>query len=715
MTLLRKCFATALLCLLTASARADGFSFETIEQAATRPTDLSRQILVMIFGDVVTNPLSTDASLVGQIFFIFNGFVACVACFWFMGLTLKHVVKAGQAGKVFSGGASMIGPVSTLAGFLSLVPTVSGWSLSQLTFLWAASIMGVGGANVVTDGIVDMMARGYSLVVQPVTPQTVSTARAIYEMNLCMYSLNTDLATLYGRYGQGSTPMMAIKSLPDGFEIGNGNALCGAARLPQSLPDPSLNWAFPAPVNVDPILSAQRSAMNEMQNTLSQSASRFVSALVNRQESGSGTLPDAETDIQNAARAYEDRIIQTLKAQGQDSQLVAVLSAQLKKYGWLSLGSWYQTFATANNKVNDAVKLKPAVTGMSGLGDLGTQDLYASVITAYQAQLQNSKYTPPLGTIGTQDIQQTKDATDPNAVFVGIFGSKILHWTNDIATSGFGTLSDGNTQMNPLLKMKAIGDYTLDSAEGALAIFTAAKVFTATTTEGVWGQIADAFSFNATKGIKAVLDAFTPIIYFVLLLLFTTGFTLSIFLPLIPFIYWMAGAANWIVSVLVGVTGGTLFSATHIGTENEPGHRSAYGYIFLIDVMIRPMLMVLGFIFSSLTIVAIGTLLDLLFGPAIANVQASSITGVVTMVGLLLAYARLCTSTVSRVFSLQVTMPDYVISWLGGREAANILGNVVDSTKSIFAGFSHGVQHAPGLKTNAPASNNHSPEGDGIK
>ncbi|EKS6645682.1 DotA/TraY family protein [Enterobacter hormaechei] len=713
MKLLRKCFATALLCLLTASARADGFSFETIEQAATRSTDLSRQILVMIFGDVVTNPLSTDASLVGQIFFIFNGFVACVACFWFMVLTLKHIVKAGQAGKVFSGGASMMGPVSTLAGFLSLVPTVSGWSLSQLTFLWAASIMGVGGANVVTDGIVDMMAKGYSLVVQPVTPQTVSTARAIYEMNLCMYSLNTDLATLYGRYGQGSTPMMAIKSLPDGFEIGNGNALCGSARLPQSLPDPSVSWAFPAPVNVGPILSAQRSAMNEMQNTLSQSASRFVSALVSKQDTGSGSLPDAETDIQRAARAYEDRINQTLKAQGQDSQLVAVLSAQLKKYGWLSLGSWYQTFATANNKVNDAVKLKPAVTGMSGLGDLGTQDLYRSVITAYQAQLQNSRYTPPLGTVGTKDIQQVKDASDPNATVIGILSSPMLWLTNYIATSGFGT-TDGGSQMNPLLKMKAIGDYTLDSAESALTIFTIAKVAAETTTEGFWGKVASAFSFNATEGIRAVLDAFTPIIYFVLLLLFTTGFSLSIFLPLIPFIYWMAGAANWIVSVLVGVTGGTLFSATHIGTENEPGHRSAYGYIFLIDVMIRPMLMVLGFIFSSLTIVAIGTLLDLLFGPAIANVQASSITGVVTMVGLLLAYARLCTSTVSRVFSLQVTMPDYVISWLGGREAANILGNVVDSTKSIFAGFSHGVQHAPGLKTNAPAPSQ-PPEGDGIK
>ncbi|WP_436882973.1 DotA/TraY family protein [Enterobacter asburiae] len=712
MNLLRKCFATALLCLLTASARADGFSFETIEQAATRSTDLSRQILVMIFGDVVTNPLSTDASLVGQIFFIFNGVVACIACFWFMVLTLKHIVKAGQAGKVFSGGASMIGPVSTLAGFLSLVPTVSGWSLSQLTFLWAASIMGVGGANVVTDGIVDMMAKGYSLVVQPVTPQTVSTARAIYEMNLCMYSLNTDLATLYSRYGQGGTPMMAIKSLPDGFEIGNGNALCGSARLPQSLPDPSLNWQFPAPVNVDPILSAQRSAMNEMQNTLSQSTSRFVSALVSKQDTGSGNLPDAETDIQKAARAYEDRINQTLKAQGQDSQLVAVLSAQLKKYGWLSLGSWYQTFATANNKVNDAVKLKPAVTGMSGLGDLGTQDLYRNVITAYQAQLQNSKYTPPLGTIGTQDIQQAKDATDPNAVFVGVFGSTALRITNYLAVNTGN--SEIGSQMNPLLKMKTIGDYTLGGAESAFTIFTAVKVFAETESNGFWGAVADAFTLNATEGIKAVVDSFTPLIYFILLILFTTGISLSVFLPLIPFIYWMAGAANWIVSVLVGVTGGTLFSATHIGTENEPGHRSAYGYIFLIDVMIRPMLMVLGFIFASLTIVAIGTLLDLLFGPAIANVQASSITGVVTMVGLLLAYARLCTSTVSRVFSLQVSMPDYIISWLGGREAANILGNVVDSTKSIFAGFSSGVQRAPSLKFNEQPSSQ-SPEGNGIK
>ncbi|EFO2682723.1 DotA/TraY family protein, partial [Escherichia coli] len=179
-------------------------------------------------------------------------------------------------------------------------------------------------------------------------------------------------------------------------------------------------------------------------------------------------------------------------------------------------------------------------------------------------------------------------------------------------------------------------------------------------------------------------------------------------------IYWLSGSANWVVSVLVGSTGGSLWAATHIGTEKDKGSRAAYGYIFLIDGMIRPMLMVLGFAFSSLTLIAIGTLLNILYASAIANVQSNSITGLVSLIGILMIYARLCTTTVSRVFALQVTMPDYIISWLGGREAASILGNAVDSTKEIFAGFSHGLQRTPGVKL-GNANNSSKGNMDGIK
>ncbi|ECF0927207.1 conjugal transfer protein [Salmonella enterica subsp. enterica serovar Coeln] len=713
---LRTLYASVLVSLLwTSFAFADTtVSFDSIETAARRSTDLSRQLLVMIFGDVVTDPLSTNATMVGQLFFIFNGIVFALAVIWFLMISLKHITKAGHTGKVFGSGATPMSVVTTVAGFLFLVPTVSGWSLAQLVFLWAVSVMGIGSANLMTDKIADLMQSGYSLVMQPVAPQTVSSARAIYEMNLCMYATNAELSSMYNRYGKSETPLIAVKKIPDGFEITNGSASCGSARLPAPSRNNLTGWLFSPDVNTDAIDTAQHNAMTQMQNTLSQSASAFVKALLNKQKTGSGTLPDAETAIQQAAHTYENAINKVVNAQGKGNELATAMTEQLKQRGWLALGAWYQTFATANQKVSDAVALKPVVSGQSSLGDIGVSDTLNNVMTAYRAQLQNSTYTPPLGTQTAKNTQETKDAADTSAVFVGIFGSPMQKVTNAIATYNIGNNQVNSDQMNPLLKMKAIGDITLGAAEISLGIFTGAKVLAQASIKGVWGMAFSFLSGNTTEVISAIIDGISPPVYFILLILFSIGFSLSIYLPMIPFIFWLSAAANWIVSVLVGATGGSLWAATHIGTEEEKGSRSAYGYIFLIDAQIRPMLMALGFVFASLVIVAIGTLLNMLFGPVIANVQANSITGIVSMVGLLMVYARICTTTVTRVFALQVTMPDYVISWLGGREAASILGGIAESTKSIFAGFSHGLQRTPGVKLGS-GNKNPSDAEDGIK
>lgn len=617
------------------SALADtAVSFDSIETAAKRSTDLSRQLLVMIFGDVVTNPLSTNATMVGQLFFIFNGIVFALAVVWFLLISLKHITKAGHTGKVFGSGATPMAVVTTVAGFLFLVPTASGWSLAQLVFLWAVSVMGIGSANLMTDKIADLMKQGYSLVMQPVAPQTVSSARAIYEMNLCMYATNAELSGMYNQYGKSDTPLMAIKTTTDGFEITNGSASCGSARLPVSSKNSLTGWLFAPDVNTDAIESAQRNAMNQMQNTLSQNASAFVTALLNKQKNGSGTIPDAETAIQQAARTYEDSINAVVNAQGNGDELANAMTTELKRSGWLSLGAWYQTFATANQKVNDAVALKPVVSGQSSMGDIGVSDTLNNVMTAYQAQLQNSPYTPPLGTQTAKVTQEAKDASSPDSVFVNILDKPLLNFTNYIANLNIGSDQVNSNQMNPLLKMKSIGDYTLSSTEVAFISFSAVKVSVDTYANGFTGKIFSLLSLKGSDLLRNTINTISPFVYFILLMLFGIGFSLSIYLPMIPFIFWLSAAASWIVSVLVGATGGSLWAATHIGTEEEKGSRSAYGYIFLIDAQIRPMLMVLGFAFASLVIVAIGTLLNMLFGPTIANVQANSITGIVSLVGL---------------------------------------------------------------------------------
>lgn len=709
MTYLRKLFAGIMINMLWLPlAFADSsVNFDTIEAAAKRSSDLSRQLLVMIFGDVVTDPFSTNTTMIGELFYIFNGVAFVLAVIWFLMIGLKHIARAGHLGKVFSGGDTSASVVTTVAGFITLAPTVSGWSLAQLMFLWAVSVMGIGSANLMTDKIADLLASGFSLTHQPVAPQTVSAARSIYEMNLCMYGVNNELSSMYSRYGQGGTPLMTIRKLSDGFEISNGNARCGSVRLPAASGSKNSFWGvFGASVDTSNITSAQQNGLNQMQNDLNQAASRFVTALINRQQTGSGELPDAETDIQNAARAFEDRVNQAVQAQDNGNKLTSAMTEQLKKYGWLSLGSWYQTFATANQKVNDAAALKPVVSGISGIGEIGAGDTLGGVMTAYQAQLQNTSYTPPLGTPTSNESISASESKEPGAAIVKIFNSPMLSLTNAIATKQLG---DSSQQMNPLLKMKYIGDVGLGATEIAYTAFTLAKI-SADTADSSW--LLKIGSFGLTSIPKHIFDNIASFVYFMLLVLGATSINLSIFIPTIPFIYWLSGSGNWIVSVLVGSTGGSLWAATHIGTEHDKGSRAAYGYIFLIDGMIRPMLMVLGFAFASLTIVALGTLLNLLFEPMLINAQANSWTGILSLLAFLAIYARICTTTVCRVFALLVTMPDYVISWLGGREAASILGNMVDETRNIFASFGHGLQRTPGVKFQKKSASDNM---DGIK
>ncbi|EKJ5521374.1 DotA/TraY family protein [Escherichia coli] len=709
MTYLRKLFASIMIIMLwIPQAFADSsVNFDTIEAAAKRSSDLSRQLLVMIFGDVVTDPFSTNTTMIGELFYIFNGVAFVLAVIWFLIIGLKHIARAGHLGKVFSGGDTSASVVTTVAGFITLAPTVSGWSLAQLMFLWAVSVMGIGSANLMTDKIADLLASGFSLTHQPVAPQTVSAARSIYEMNLCMYGVNNELSSMYSRYGQGGTPLMTIRKLSDGFEISNGNARCGSVHLPAASDSKNSFWGlFGASVDTSNITSAQQNGLNQMQNDLNQAASRFVTALINRQQTGSGELPDAETDIQNAARAFEDRVNQAVQAQDNGNKLTSAMTEQLKKYGWLSLGSWYQTFATANQKVNDDAALKPVVSGISGIGEIGAGDTLGGVMTAYQAQLQNTSYTPPLGTPTSNESISASESKEPGAAIVKIFNSPMLSLTNAIATKQLGNSSQ---QMNPLLKMKYIGDIGLGATEIAYTAFTLAKI-SADTADSSW--LLKIGSFGLTSIPKHIFDNIASFVYFMLLVLGATSINLSIFIPTIPFIYWLSSSGNWIVSVLVGSTGGSLWAATHIGTEHDKGSRAAYGYIFLIDGMIRPMLMVLGFAFASLTIVALGTLLNLLFEPMLINAQANSWTGILSLLAFLAIYARICTTTVCRVFALLVTMPDYVISWLGGREAASILGNMVDETRNIFASFGHGLQRTPGVKFQKKSASDNM---DGIK
>lgn len=707
MTLLKRLLWGGLALALTAVARADSVTYGTIADAAKNSEDLSRQALIAVFGQVVADPFhASEMTLMGSLFALMNGILAAIALFWFLTVTLKHVVTSGAQGQVFGSGRSYMYPVMTLAGFISIVPTGSGWSVAQLIMLWAASIMGIGGANLLTNKGAEMIGNGYSLITQPTATSTRTASRTIFETMLCRNAINARQEQLEIYFSQH---MMEIEASKDnrGYTVTNGNAVCGTIGVPVT--EKSSNWNLrfdvASGVDVSSVQNAQLQAMDTMVRTLDEAAGRFVSAYLQDKTSGSSTLPDAETTIQNAAAAYENTINSAINSLNiNEDSMKARLVGQLKSYGWIALGSWYHTFATANEKTAAVAQQSPTATGFNGKGDTGLLDTYDAVMVAYKQQLQDNVYTPTLGTM-TSDVEiNTGEAQDPNSMLKTFIQGSLESTAYKMAA--VWSEDSINNQSNPLLKMKSVGDYTLGAVQTAFASYIAAKVGVAWGSGNLFGR-----AFNTITGAgdvaKNVLEAIQGPLYFLLFILLSVGFSLSIFLPFIPFIYWMGAVTNWFVSVLIGCAAGPLWAATHIGTEADKGSRSAYGYVFLIDMMIRPFLMVLGFFFASLGVVAVGTILNYLFAAAIANVQADSLTGILSLIGILMIYARICTTLVTRLFGLQVTMPDYVISFLGGREGANVMGGMVDSVKSMFAGFGRGagnISKSKQIESKAPDS-----------
>lgn len=715
MNLIKRIWWVGLLLAFSLPALADSVDYQTIAAASQKTNDLSRQALVMIFGQVAVDPFSTsDITLIGSLFAIINGFLAVLALFWFLTITLKTIVKAGHQGQFLGGGRTALYPIMTFAGFITLLPTASGWSLSQLVMLWATSTMGIGSANLLTDKAVDMMDSGYSMVTQPTAPATRSAARGIFEMNLCKYAINRDLASLYAD-GQANTPLMTTKGGSGEYETGNGSAVCGTVKTPNTGRTGVWNLLFDSDVDTNGVITAQHQALDTMQSTLDQAAQAFVSTYVTKRDQDSGSFQDAETQIQNAAAAYENTVNLALNTIDFKDTLQSQLSSQIKSSGWVALGSWYHTFATANSKTNDVATSTPVVTGMSNLGEQGTSELYNQVFTAYRSQVQNSTYTAPLGTQTAKDDGAAATAADPNSVFVGLIKSPMQKITSKFATAGIGTDASFSNQINPLIKMQTIGDYTLGSVETLMAAYAGTWAAASSASNSPLGWGAKIFAVDVGAVFKDVMGALAPMFYFVMFALMAIGFSLAIFLPAVPFLFWMMGVFNWLVSVLVGCAAGPMWAATHLGAEEDKGSRSAYGYIFLIDMMLRPSLMVLGFFFAAVAASAGGTILNLLFASALANANADSIVGLFKMIGWLMIYARIATFGVTRLFGLQSSLADYVISFLGGREGANLMGGMVDNMKGMFGAAGSGAQRVPGIKMQPKRPDAGGNGGDGIK
>ncbi|AYQ39020.1 integral membrane protein [Burkholderia aenigmatica] len=668
-------------------AFADNMTLGEISQAAARSGDKSRQALITIYGNVVNNPLATGGAggsdtILAGIFQVANGALLVIGALFACYVMFRRVSQTAHDGAVFDREKhTMWGPIRIVWGLAALVPTANGWSLSQLLMLWSASVMGIGVANIGVDAAVAAFNDGKGMVLQPVMPSTNALAHKIFEIELCRHGLNASLAMASS--GGGLLPedsYMQTQATDTGFVLANKSFVCGGANVdPDLASQPSSTSWLSSTIDVAEVRRAHLQALSSMEKSLSESARQFVNAVTIRTTSGGSTLLDAEIAIQSAAQQYENTVnSMAATKQGNIGELASQLSASIKEGGWWTLGQWYQTFAAANTKLSDAVAGKATTFSASISGDPGMMTVYTMALNAYQAQQGRATTThaTPLGT-------QRQD--DGGNILAKLFSSPGQALTEAITNINDGGESRG--QINPLIKMKNLGDHLTGVAEIGLAGYLTAKGLEKTSESfsiaGLASRVADAS--GAISFIKGALDGAGPIIMMIIIAALLLGLGLSTYLPMVPFVIWFGAAVNWLVVVGEGVIAAPLWAITHLGGEGDGfGHKTAHGYIFLLEMMVRPVLMVIGFFLGGAGIIAGGTLLNEGFGIALANAQFDSLTGIGSILAYCTIYFSMCLNLVHSCFNLIFLVPDKVINWVGGVAPAMIGGDHSERTKTAL-------------------------------
>ncbi|PYE22856.1 conjugal transfer/type IV secretion protein DotA/TraY [Paraburkholderia silvatlantica] len=694
-------------------------SIGSITSAANSGTDQSMALLQNVFGSVVTNPLtggSSSASAIGQIFGTLNACVMVIGALWACYLFFAAMIATGAEGEFMGQKRSSIWfTIRNGVGFTLLVPFTGGYSGAQLLMLWA-TMMGVGMANLSTSAITGVLAGGGSMVASPVAPQVTSLAKSLYEANLCAVAANTGLQsvssagvsltqdeitqetyapqTASGKVvlmnGGGSSCGGAQVSLATGS---SGNSSSSSTGMTAFSPDTSAITSA--------LSSAQQSALTAMQSTLNSAAQTYVSAVT------SGAQPaDPQGTINSAAQAYQASIQSAIQSAGGNiSSMSSTLSSNLTQNGWSMLGSWYQSFAIANSELSNSAQATATAVGPTDLSDLPYPDVYNNVMAVYNKQLEQDESTnvPAVGSAtsstgvaagsGTSSWANLMSvSTDPQHILAAIFpGQNIVNYiTSTMSTSGTGGT------VNPIIGMKNMGDDILAAGWTMFDLYIANAAANGAVSSGL-GWVAKQVGGIATGGIatsanaafQAAVQAAGPVILLLLVSLFFFGVTLSVYLPMLPFMIWFGGLVSWFVTVCEGVVAAPLWAFAHLDGEGEGmGPKTTHGYIFLMNLMLRPTFMVLGFLLATVGITALGMMLNSFFAVAMANAQFDSVTGIVSIIAYIVLYVGMCQSLCQALFGLINHLPNAVFAWLGASMGNTVGHDIHDKAQGHLGGAS---------------------------
>lgn len=676
------------------------------------------------FGDSPWKQVGGTNSLLGQLFLIFNTFVFSVGVCWSSFSLIGATVQTAHEGEVFGKRFSTVWlPVRMLAGMSSVVPVFGGYSAAQ-AIMMSAALMGNGVADSGYTAVINAVSSGSALVSPTATAATMGIPGGadmvidqMFRSSACVY-YNNAMAVK-----SGSSPAYArsVGTSADRLDVVYGTpamlglykrAQCG--KITVSKKSSSAHTTTNS-VNYDAIASqVYQSATGTVQSFAGQvdgAAKQWVDAVT-----GNGSFePDQMNTeaIPDLAPIRTQFVGQLASARQQAFSsglptITAEAQANMKQGGWMAAGAWYQTIAMETDAMREATSSSFGYTEPTSLNETFAHELQ-------QAIERTSDSTSPVsgGSGGKAAEAFTICGVLKSVTPTGncSFGQAVTGYLiNFTSTSGGRVVGLGSTStINPILAMKSMGDYlTLvgDAIQDlGLLLGMTEKLGTVAKIGGtVTGQ---AWLAASGKVAEKVAKRLAPLAMPMILL----GLLMAIYIPLIPFITWFGALISYATIFVESIAAAPLWGMAHLDPNGEGmGQRTQHGYLFLLNMLLRPILMLVGFIAASALMIILGSILYAMFMPAMANVQGDSTTGLYSILAFLAIFWIINLTLVQGAMNMIFVIPDQVLNWLGsagqshlGKEAESKIYGMIFSVAAMGRNAVAGMGGATQAGKNAEA------------
>lgn len=364
------------------------------------------------------------------------------------------------------------------------------------------------------------------------------------------------------------------------------------------------------------------------------------------------------------------------------------LTDNLVGRGWAGAAIWFNRIAEMNGAISAAMLNIPNITSyplvmekvkeqqMENTNTLSLETMFSPILDNGNPVKLDRKLDNMLAGAYYEIFKVWSSETqsaDPDSATVGnpivdtintIFGTDGLFNMREPAVG----LSMGNSTVHPLALMSSLGRSMVQASINNLGIAAGMTVG--------GGVLSIMEQFTGTATLMKTASSFLVTIATTTIMI---GLMLGYVMPLMPFIYFFFAVGGWVKSIFEAMVAMPIWALAHIRIDGEGvvGPGATNGYFLLLEIFLRPILILVGLLASIIIFGAMVKILNEIFDIMLVNVggvdkeDATDPTSILYYRGPVdelfysIIYAAIVYMTGLSCFKLVDTIPNNILRWMG--------------------------------------------------